>query len=696
MKPKVFICLVFITALVLTGCDQKQKSPQEPDAICPPQYLEAPLFVAPPDNGYVNTQTAVLQWSSAPVPYPHSADGTCRPENFRLTLQKGPLFQESYGGFVDGTVFSWETPILENGAEYRWSVRGVTDNVNGPWSGSRKFFVGANCESGVTAPTLLMPFDGATIFGLTPTFLWENTSTCIPYPWRIDIALDPEFNTMILSKDPGTAATSFMVDAGLPNCTRIYWRVAASAGTDLETFSDTWSVRLATEGCEEEPGAGSISGKIWQDMCPLSHDTLPGELSFGCNLHNNGAIADGNITPGEPGIGDVIVHVARGTCAAGTPIGITKTNVDGDYFLPGLQAGTYCISVDPAENPLWLGTGWWTYPAQAIDQVLGTWEVDLAGDEDRPGVNLGWQRESGGANPYAYVGGIVFHDKCTVVPGSPIPDPIPVGCTDWVGGNQDVRVRANGYLNEGEPGIPGITVEVYKDNCVGPLFAETSTDELGKFSFLVAPQQQYCFKVRADIDPNAGILLPGLWSKVPYDPTWTDLESFPESFVGLDTYPLGWDYANLPLEITPIEVPLQYPKFKIEREPANCRAGPSALWQVYAILQPGMQFQIKGITRDRDWFFITPSEILNRADFASAFFYEGLSCWVNPLTGTAEGDLGRVEVMKTPDYKTPTPTPAPIDCSSYKTDAQCSEHSDVCNWQKIPSLAANLGVCKPR
>jgi hypothetical protein len=109
-----------------------------------------------------------------------------------------------------------------------------------------------------------------------------------------------------------------------------------------------------------------------------------------------------------------------------------------------------------------------------------------------------------------------------------------------------------------------------------------------------------------------------------------------------------------------------------------------------------MEFEIKGITRERNWFFITPSELLNRADFPAATFYEGLGCWVFNGTGVTEGDLGGVEMMKGPDYKTPTPIPATVDCASYKTDGQCNEHADVCYWQKIMSTAGTPGVCKPK
>jgi hypothetical protein len=695
MKPKVFICLVFIMAVILAGCDQKQKSPLEEDAICPPQYLQVPMFVAPPDHSYVTAPIAMLQWSSPPVPYPYSADGTCRPENFRLTLQKGPFFQESFGGQVDGKVFSWETPPLENGAEYRWSVRAVTDNVNGPWSGSRTFFVGANCESGVTAPTLLMPFNGATIFGLTPTFMWQNTSECLPYPWRLEIATDPQFSDMVLVKDLDSAATTYTVETPLPNCTRYYWRIAASAGTDLQTYSDTWSVRLATEGCEAEPGAGSIHGKIWQDLCPLPHDTpTPGELPFGCIQHTNGAMADGNITPGESGIGEAIVHVARGTCTENVPLGVTKTNENGDYYLPGLMEGTYCISVDPAENPLWLGSGWWTYPPQSVDQTIGAQVVVLASDEDHSAVNFGWQRENGGANSYAFFGGIVFHDKCAVVPGSEVPDPLPAGCLNWFTGSEDVQVRANGYLEEGETGIPGITVELYKDFCQGPLYAETTTDEQGKFTFLVEPHQEYCLKVRAEIDPNMGILLPGHWSVYPNNPNWSLVTTFPAEYLNPDRVQIGWDFANQPLVISEIGDIFRYPKFKVDLEQANCRAGPDTLWQVYAKLLPGMEFEIKGVTREHDWLFITPSEILNRADFPLASFYEGLNCWVLNSLGTVEGDLDDVKIINRPVYATPTPTPAPFNCSDFKTDGQCGQHPDECYWQPaIPGIMEE--GCKP-
>jgi hypothetical protein len=229
------------------------------------------------------------------------------------------------------------------------------------------------------------------------------------------------------------------------------------------------------------------------------------------------------------------------------------------------------------------------------------------------------------------------------------------------------------------------------------LFAETTTDDQGKFTFLVEPQQEYCLMVRAEIDPNMGILLPGHWSTRPWTPNYTLMTIFYEYYLNPDRYQIGWDYANQPQVFDPIHDLFRYPKSKIDLEQANCRAGPDTLWQVYAKLLPGMEFEIKGVTREHDWLFITPSELLNRADFPSASFYEGLNCWVLNSLGTVEGDLDDVKIINRPVYATPTPPPAPVDCGSYTTDGQCSQHPNECYWQ--PDYFAgslSIGVCKPK
>ena len=206
MKPLLKIIPIGIIVLLLCGCAQTTKN--LPPGICPPDILVAPLFVSPSNNGYVAGPTATLQWTYPDLYYPVNSGASCHPEKFRLTLKKGPLFVDAMGGMVDGSLTSWVTPALEAGAEYQWSVSAMTDNTSGPYSGIWKFHVGESCGiEPVAAPTLLQPFNGATLNYLIPTLVWENNNDCIPEGYHIDIATDPGFSNIVNSINTTSAST---------------------------------------------------------------------------------------------------------------------------------------------------------------------------------------------------------------------------------------------------------------------------------------------------------------------------------------------------------------------------------------------------------------------------------------------------------------------------------------------------------
>ena len=587
---------------------------------------------------------------------------------------------------VDGSQLSWITPALEAGAEYRWSVSPMTNNTNGPSSGMQKFFVGSNCSEGpVPAPTILHPFNGATVIMQIPTLIWESATTCLADAYHIDIATDPAFNNILLNTNTDGPIQSYTLAAPLPTCTRYYWRVAAVEGAEIQTYSETYSFRISTEGCESEPGAGIIAGKVWNDICTLPEDgPIPDPLPYGCVMSGDGPVANGIVNPGEPGITDIVVRIGAGSCSASTPLGLTTTYQGGNYFFWGMQAGTYCISVDAAENPIWLGPGWWTYPPNAVGNSYATWEITLASEENKPDVNFGWQYENGLPNLYNYLGGVVYHDNCKVPHGVGYNDPLPDNCWQHAG-----WVTGDGNRAEGEPGIPGLQVEVHSPTCSDPISQVTTTDEDGHFAFMFQPAVVNCIIVRSQTSPNKEILQPGVWS---YYPNQENYEiQFYYTALSLnnpDQFEIGWDYSKLPLLITPIEVPELYPQFKPDFD-ISCRAGPSTIWQAWAKLMKGMKFQIKAINPTRDWALLQPAELLNPNDFAGVSkFPADLRCWAALENGQTEGDLRELETLKGPSLPTPTPTAVPVSCTGLSADA-CGT-TPGCKW--IP-LSTTPGYC---
>jgi hypothetical protein len=682
MKPLVKIILFSFIALFLSGCTTTKNLPP---GICPPDALVAPLFVAPSNNGYAAGPTATLQWSFPDVFYPANSGSYCRPEKFRLTLKKGPLYVEAMGAMVDGNLNSWVTPPLEAGAEYLWSVAAMTDNTNGPFSGIWKFHVGESCGiDPVLAPTLLQPFNGATLNYLIPTLVWDNNDDCIPEGYHIDIATDPGFVNIINSINTSSASLSYPITSPMTNCTRFYWRVAGFQGSNVHPYSETFSFRVATEGCEAEPGAGSINGKVWQDMCPLNPgDILVEPMPVGCIESGDGYSANGMIEPGEPGISDVVVRIGAGTCGASMPLGLTFTNIDGNYFLWGLQAGTYCINIDSGENPIWLGNGWWTHPPEAVGNSNAEWEIVLATDEDKAGVNFGWQFENGGANPYGLLEGYIFHDICSVPHGVGYSGPIPAGCVQ-----HDGWVTGNWHHEEGEPGIPGVTVNVRKLNCSNPIYQSTITDESGIYSFLLEPGIAYCMEVDSMSPANFNVLQPGVWSRIPNEPVYRiPVITFPWEGAVYREY-IGWDYSNLLSPILEIEIPILYPIFKPDFD-INCRVGPDKFWQVAAKLKAGMKLPVMAINPNRDWLLLKPAGMLNQEEFPEFnYFDKEMTCWALRETGSTEGDLEKLKVEFGPRLPTATPTMVPVSCSGL-SETTC-KNTTGCKW--VPS-SVRLGYC---
>lgn len=109
------------------------------------------------------------------------------------------------------------------------------------------------------------------------------------------------------------------------------------------------------------PRTGSLSGRIWGDVCP------PGaEATDRCVVDASGRIGgNGRLDPGEGGLGSVNVKLGAGPCPA-SGLAEMRTGTDGIFRFKDLNPGTYCLSVAPSESPA-LNSGGWTFPAPGDD-----------------------------------------------------------------------------------------------------------------------------------------------------------------------------------------------------------------------------------------------------------------------------------------------------------------------------------------
>lgn len=104
------------------------------------------------------------------------------------------------------------------------------------------------------------------------------------------------------------------------------------------------------------------------------------------------------------------------------------------------------------------------------------------------------------------ISGWIFSDYCEIIGGeggngSPVGGCVPDG-NSW---------RANGVLDPGESGIPGVTVQLVGGHCPSdaPQVAATVTDAQGRYSFKSLPLGNYCVTIGPTHPANTAVLLPG-------------------------------------------------------------------------------------------------------------------------------------------------------------------------------------------
>ncbi len=146
----------------------------------------------------------------------------------------------------------------------------------------------------------------------------------------------------------------------------------------------------ATPTQEQATAFASISGLVWHDLCaPGDAPLIP---SPGCVAASGGGYrANGLLESVEPGLGSVLVQLGVGACPA-MGLAAANSSMNGTYVLEGLEAGTYCVSVDALrpENALLLLPGDWTFPAASAESRVASYTVTLLEGERLAGINFGW------------------------------------------------------------------------------------------------------------------------------------------------------------------------------------------------------------------------------------------------------------------------------------------------------------------
>ena len=137
---------------------------------------------------------------------------------------------------------------------------------------------------------------------------------------------------------------------------------------------------------------GSINGWVWHDECVIfeGQGGSPDNLNPGCIEDAGGVHADGLKTANEKPIGSVRVSLGLGACPSIGLAEMTTIITDLSYSFTDLNAGTYCVSIDPSheQNSPILLPGNWTYPALIYGPASMT--IVLKDGEHKFDVNFGW------------------------------------------------------------------------------------------------------------------------------------------------------------------------------------------------------------------------------------------------------------------------------------------------------------------
>jgi hypothetical protein len=110
---------------------------------------------------------------------------------------------------------------------------------------------------------------------------------------------------------------------------------------------------------------------------------------------------------------------------------------------------------------------------------------------------------------HGLIQGTVWEDQCAAVgPGTPVPDPLPLGCVL----NNDDQIFTNQTFDPGEPGIPGLIVNLGQGGCPSTGYRQVETGPDGMFNFYEIPPGNYCASVVPNYPSNYPILAPGVWT----------------------------------------------------------------------------------------------------------------------------------------------------------------------------------------
>ncbi len=182
-------------------------------------------------------------------------------------------------------------------------------------------------------------------------------------------------------------------------------------------------------------------------------------------------------------------------------------------------------------------------PLEARDLAAGTYEVSVNGVSGSFELTMDNvpMTPTPTAVPASSVRGRVWHDLCGVATGADPEEPVTTGSCIEV---EDGGFRANGELEDDEPGLAGVVISLGEGNCPQTGLATTITDAEGSYTFADLESGTYCLSIDPLQTRNSPILVPGQWTFPSLDQGFAQITLDPgEEVTGVN---FGWDFQFLP------------------------------------------------------------------------------------------------------------------------------------------------------
>lgn len=390
-KKQLLLLLTIPLMILAAGC--------APDCTTS-EYLSFDTILDGPTEGEIVTSlTPTLSWHH---------NESCTPESFVAFITKDGSV--GVNSTVTSGLNSFLSPdsALQPGGSYTWLVfpHRASPPIKGPkTSTSRTFYTGPICSGDpLVTPVLTYPEDKSFISpGSSYNFKWNYPGNCLPNAYYYEFASDPNFTEIL--KSGNTPNHYQYLDETFPDCSTVFWRVAAMDGSTVGPFSDTHKFTWVTDSkCWQNHlislDSADISGHVYNDKCPQTNFYVPlgnpfildpaCKITGGIGIHANGLFA---YSYPEQGLSDVRIDLGAGPCPS---IGLDHKNTSSGYYkFVVLTPGVYCLSITNQQTSSTdetgdLTKGIWTEPLTKQD-VTGV-TITLEDGYHDIKQNFGWDK----------------------------------------------------------------------------------------------------------------------------------------------------------------------------------------------------------------------------------------------------------------------------------------------------------------